>query len=158
MEVARAIGYEPPILCSSCEHGIIFQKAINAYACTVKEMAVSTSITKCPYYSGPQQPIDVVIVTATDIETAAVLKYLCPKGKEAWTDCRFRDDATIWSITELMSPKDECQKLRIALAQTDFMGLSATAVQAMQGVNAFKPKYLVMLGITAGKEGGHEAR
>lgn len=99
----------------------------------------------------PQFPVDVVIVCAVDVEYYAVLKHLFDLGAEQWDNISVPNDGK-WRTATVSFP-DTTAKLRIACGKTRGMGMAAAATRTTAAMHAFKPRFLLMPGITAGREG-----
>lgn len=137
-------------LCETCRYGKDVDGVTGIDFCEVKRGNVTVAqVKKCSFYSGPRFPVDVAIVTAARVETNAVLSHFHPDGEAAWSaEQNVRDIA--WRWTTFGSAEDDRANLRIVMAQTRLKGLPAAAVQATRACHLFQPRWLVMLGITAG--------
>lgn len=69
---------------------------------------------------------------------------------DKWDEHRFVNDSTTYYTTLF---ETDTSKIRVVAAAAQQMGMAASAVLTMNLINNFRPKYLVMTGITAGVEG-----
>jgi nucleoside phosphorylase len=137
-------------LCKTCRHALHFDDERASDFCERYRKNFGF-VNKCCSYKGEQFPVDVAIITATSTETEAVTKHLLREGSKAWSSVPQMAELE-WRRAEYTSPSDAENKLRLILAQTRLKGLPAAAVQATRAWHRFQPRYLVMLGITAGRE------
>jgi nucleoside phosphorylase len=109
----------------------------------------------CLFYRGVRKPVDVVIITAVQVELDAVLRYLHPDGVDAWETIATESDG-MWFFCSYTASADPRACTRIAVAKTRTMGLTAASSMAALAIQLFRPTYIVMLGITAGRQGKTE--
>jgi nucleoside phosphorylase len=134
------------VLCASCPNGSAINEAVELYDCSV--FGTLRAPRKCMYYAGPVHfPVDAAIITAVQVETDAVWKWLNPAGR--WQH-HSTQDALAWYSTEIVSPANPGMTFRVVLAQARMKGLPAAAVQAALACQLYSPRYLIMPGITAG--------
>ena len=96
-------------------------------------------------------PIDVAIVCAVPVEYDAVRQHLFSIGEAGWDLASIPNDGDWWTATVPFEGSGSF--LRIALAKSRYMGLAAAAALATTAIHIFKPRFLVMPGITAGRAG-----
>lgn len=89
---------------------------------------------------------DVAIITALDNPELKHVLNLAPK----WDQKRFENDATEYHITTF---KKESKKCTVVACCPSQMGMNAASVLSMKLINHFRPRYLIMVGIAAGKKG-----
>jgi nucleoside phosphorylase len=156
-------------LCSKCHFGSISESTPrrNSQGVCQKldEEICGRSVTHCHYFerrlaseshagnplpgaSNPL-PIDVAIVCAVQVEYEAVRQYLFDIGNQGWELLSIPNDGDWWAAEFEVNGG----RLRVALAKSRYMGLAAAAALATTAIHVFKPRFLVMPGITAGRAG-----
>lgn len=142
----------PRDLCSDCTSGHKVKGSRHTYSCAIRKQDVQNDTSHCLYYSGNRLPIDIVIITAVDVEFHAVLDELHPNGRSAWGDPITTVVDGLWHTCLYHCPDDPRASVRIALAKPPHMGLTAAANLTTIAVQLFRPTYVVMLGIAAGHQ------
>src|ERR1700676_4859652 len=135
----------PVLLCPACAHGKPSNASSKLFHCAVISDLVDPP-SHCLYYDGHHVPVDIIVITAVEIEINAVLKWLHPDGRSAWSPLVTVANG-IWKICRYESSTEPGVAVRIALAKTRVMGLAATATLTAQAIQIFRPSYVVMLGI-----------
>lgn len=93
----------------------------------------------------PKPPLcDVLLVTAVQVETAAVLNLDCK-----WTSFSLQGDSTIYRHTTIQGRNGICNVVHSQLPE---MGMAASAAHTTKAVLHLKPKFVIMTGIAAGLE------
>lgn len=92
-----------------------------------------------------QYGVDLGIITALGVPEFEALVSL-----NKWKLVQIPRDPTHYWSAHLTSP-EKC--IQVVAAHASQMGMPATAVAAMKMINQFRPKYLAMLGISAGVPG-----
>lgn len=85
---------------------------------------------------------DVALISVTDIETAAVMQMYAD-----WHEKAFDDDGQLYfetSFSRVGIPR------RVVTAKQNEMGMTAGATLSMKLIEHFRPRYLIMVGISAG--------
>lgn len=143
----------PRELCSDCANGAPMELMSGGYTCSAlsRQVPVHEIPSHCLYYDGPRLPVDVVIITAVSVEWDAVVNELHPEGRGAWEPLSTVADG-YWEICLYQSRNDSRVHVRLALAKTRTMGLSAAASLTALAIQLFRPSHVVMLGITAGRQ------
>lgn len=139
---------QPENLCDDCPslNGTFGERG-NFYKCNRLKQEIYPGPTHCFHYEGTRFPVDVAIITAVDAESQAVRKYL---GVDNWETSPSTRDGYWYLATYEDETKNS--KVRIALAEARQMGLSAAAIEATKACYLFHPRYLFMVGITAGRK------
>lgn len=92
----------------------------------------------------PRPPhCDIVVVTAVQVETNAILSWDCK-----WDDIKIDGDSTIYRRTILNSGTEK-ERAVIHVQQSE-MGMTAAAALVSKAILTFQPKYIFMVGIAAG--------
>ena len=90
--------------------------------------------------------LDLAVITALyDPELTSVLDLV-----DGWESKRFMSDPTEYHVSTFKKGKKICNVVACSASQ---MGMNASSVLAMKVINHFRPKYIVMVGIAAGKKG-----
>ena len=140
------------VLCSTCKHNSAaraIKKPGTPFSCR-KLGFDCAGVERCYYYDGPSYPVDVAIITAVDIETQALMRHLLPNGAKAWRDGDRLLDFR-YSHAEFRSDSQD-MKISLVAAEANRNGLPSAAILATKLCRQFEPDYLVMVGITAGRE------
>ncbi|WP_315110573.1 hypothetical protein [Clostridium intestinale] len=90
---------------------------------------------------------DMCIITAVEIERSRLLEIL-----ENKMEIKVNNDNTIYDGGEIRDSKNG-KTFKVVTAMQTQMGMTAAAVLATKMINNFKPRYLVMTGIAAGRKG-----
>ena len=83
-----------------------------------------------------------VIVTAVEVETAAIMRMF-----DGWKEIDLPDDNTTYYETTI---ERDGRSHRIITCQQPVMGMTSSTMLSAKAVHAFKPQYLVLCGIAAG--------
>lgn len=139
-------------LCGDCSHGEALKEWPGYYKCSILERRPIEPLSHCLFYAGDRLSVDVVIVTATSVEFNTVLEELHPAGLKAWDSICPPEDHN-WRICTYQSHSDQNASVRLALTVLEAPGLVAAASTTALAVQLFRPSHVVMVGITAGREG-----
>jgi len=145
--------FRPNDLCADCPHAVTLkQRDPRTIKCVALRYKIAEPISHCTHYAGSRTPVDVVIVTATEIETEAVIREIRSVIGTGWETV-----PTIiggpWTVCTYQAQSYPGVKLRLALRQTPVVGLSAAASLTSLAIQLFRPSFVAMLGITAGLKG-----
>lgn len=97
--------------------------------------------------SSKEYDYDLAIITAlreTELESVLNIKEAC------WEEFKIENDPTIYYKGIF---KNEKKRIRVVAAASSQMGMPSAAVLSTKMINNFTPKYLAMVGITAGVKG-----
>jgi len=135
----RVFATDPDALCNTCSNaqandGVFFCQKIG------KKLFGRH---KCGHYDGAEFPVDIVLITSTDLETKAVREYM--NVDVDWESVNFEG---LWRRAEVLNWRGE--RIRVLLVQSPIMGLPAAAVTATKAWYLHRPKYIFMVGVLAG--------
>lgn len=85
---------------------------------------------------------DIAFITAVDIEDRELSKQFTN-----WTTLNISNDPTIYQTTKIITDEKE---IRVVKAMQNEMGMTSAAVLTSKLITNFRPKFVVMVGISAG--------
>lgn len=140
----------PKNICRSCEN---INESSSLTTCRATGEAAPLHASHCVYYKGAEKPVDAVIVTAVPVELTAVLDHFSFGGRKDWSNQSFGEHPAQWWMLNMEVPGPGNVQLRVACAKAPKMGLPAAAALTTAAAHLFRPRFLVMPGITAGRRG-----